>query len=257
MSLNISLNSWFQAKEVDSTFIDVLHQAAKEIGLSTRNYLLLSNGKLGFTSLKSEEVSFEKLREFANEKLKDLSVEKIAVEKDLSKIEAEYLRLDQVKFNISSDVLNKTMGFLDLKDLSNAESVSTSLKKAISVESSRRIQKDYLEEISFGPRKWKNYFNLDISEVPSLPSNILKILNSPCPFSKNKKKVIDTHMLVLIPGKLSLGEFQDLVKKSTQGNKTHLGNIWRPILKDHGETLTKAPQWVLMTKDLLLGSRDP
>jgi len=256
--MSLTITSWwsslFISKEVDRTF-NVLQQAAKEIGSSTRNYLVLSGGKLGFTPLKSKEVSLKKLKEFVNEKLKDLPEQKVAVEKDLSKIGAEYLRRDQVKFNISSDVLNKAMGFLDLKDLFNAERVSTSLKKASTIESSRRIQKDYLEEFSFGPKKWKSYFNLDIGEAPPLPSNILKILNSPCPFSKNKEKIIDTHMLVLIPGNLSLNKFMVLVEKSNQDNKTDFENIWNQILNDHGETLTKAPQWVLMTKDVLLGSR--
>jgi len=248
-------SSLFAAKEVDSTFIDVLQQAAKDIGSSTRNYLMLSGGKLGFTSLKSKEVSLEKLKEFVNEKLKDLPEQKVAVDKDLSKIGAEYLRRDQVKFNISSDVLNKAMGFSDSVDLLNTGSVSRDLKKASEVERSRRFNIDYLKEITFGSKKWKTYFNLDIGKVPPLPSDILKILYGPCPFSQNKKKVIDTHMLVLIPGNLSLNKFMDLVEESTQGNKTDFENIWNQILKDHGKTLTKAPQWVLMTKDVLLGSR--
>jgi hypothetical protein len=125
-------------------------------------------------------------------------------------------------------------------------------------------------EIAFGNDKWIKAYGIEIKEedigkdLEALPENILEILESTCPIDSSKK-VKDTHMLVWMPqtlimdGKeqnLTLNTFGQLIKKKNfSENKEGYRYIYVDIVKQIGDkTLTKG-QWVLMTKDILEGSR--
>jgi len=110
--------------------------------------------------------------------------------------------------------------------------------------------------IAFGEAKWSTYFG-DIGQEPPLPANIDQILLSRCPFWSGKK-VQDTHLLVLIPKTvngqlLTLANLKEWIQNPKQGNPTKFSD-WRP---GGNENLSVASSyWVLMTKDVLEGTRN-
>ena len=110
--------------------------------------------------------------------------------------------------------------------------------------------------IAFGKEMWATYLG-DIGEEPPLPPDIKAILSAPCPFFPGKK-VEETHLLVLIPKTvnskpLTLQTLGELVKKPLKGTSTqysqHTPGEYKdpPIVSSH---------WVLMTRDVIPGSRD-
>ena len=109
---------------------------------------------------------------------------------------------------------------------------------------------------------WEHYFG-SVGEEPALPDGIEAILNSPCPFW-GERQVRDTHMLVLIPshvgGKpLTLDSLGELIKSPQEGYGTkyrgyeYYAKYVRPAI---GSQASGSSYWVLMTKDVLPGSRD-
>jgi hypothetical protein len=112
----------------------------------------------------------------------------------------------------------------------------------------------------FGQAQWKTYFG-DIGDEPSLPDDIDEILHSTCPFSGNEDtKVKDTHMLVLIPAtvdgeKLTLDKLEQLIPNSKEGNKATYRSYGR-TKDEHGRAEVGQSHWVLMTRDILPGSRN-
>jgi len=117
-----------------------------------------------------------------------------------------------------------------------------------------------LPACAFGKAKWEQYLG-DIEQEPPLPPDIQTILASPCPFFPGKT-VQETHSLVLIPQTVSgrpltLNSLGELVKKARQGSKTQYDSeyCWEKIFDVLGETPAQASYWILMTKDVLAGSR--
>jgi len=145
-------------------------------------------------------------------------------------------------------------------------------------------------EIAFGKSQWERYFG-DIGIEPPLPSNIEEFLNSPCPlpeeyvkkpqgllsvFTKlvktekkalkwentSGKKIKDTHMLVLIPARingkpLTLTSLAELVKAPKGGGQaTKYWYISDSVTEEHGSHSIDQSYWVLMSKDVIGGSRD-
>lgn len=113
-------------------------------------------------------------------------------------------------------------------------------------------------ELSFGKEKWGKYFG-DIGIEPPLPENIYEILKSPCPVFPGKT-VAKTHLLVLVPEKvneipLCINNLGELVKTPKKGNKTGYNYIWDPIVNKHGNSPANKSHWVLMTGNVLEGSR--
>lgn len=157
---------------------------------------------------------------------------------------------------IPDEIGSKILSYLNLKELSNCRLLNREWKR---LASDGVLQKDaILREIAFGKEKWERYFG-DIGEEPALPANIYEILKSPCPIIDGKK-VGETHMLVLIPetvnGKpLTLNYIGELVKSPKQGNATSYRKIWIEILQEHGDVPNEKSHWVLMTKDVLPGSK--
>lgn len=113
-----------------------------------------------------------------------------------------------------------------------------------------------LPAIAFGLTKWNQYFG-DVGVEPPLPPNIHEILSSPCPFWP-QKKVHETHLLVLVPqtvnGKpLTLKSLGELVKIPRQGNATQYEYF---SLGEYTEPPAPPSHWVLMTRDVIDGSRN-
>ncbi len=114
----------------------------------------------------------------------------------------------------------------------------------------------------FGKAQWETYFG-DVGDEPPLPDNIDEILNSPCPFSGDEgTKVKDTHMLVLVPATvngedLTLDRLEQLIQNPQKGNKTKYRWYEGSGAKDeHGSAKVGQSHWVLMTRDVLPGSRN-
>ena len=108
---------------------------------------------------------------------------------------------------------------------------------------------------------WERYYGA-VGSVPSPPSGIDQILNSPCPFWRGKQ-VKETHLLALIPshvgGKpLTLDYLGELIQSPKGGgHKTQYRGGWyakyvRPAI---GNQSPGSSYWVLMTKDVLPESR--
>jgi|GEM_PF-1777286 len=113
----------------------------------------------------------------------------------------------------------------------------------------------------FGKAEWEKYFG-EVGKEPPLPEDIDDILNSPCPFSENESvKVKDTHMLVLIPAtvngeNLTLDKLGELIKNPKCGRKARYRYYDDSETKKQcGQEKIGVSRWVLMTKDVLPGSK--
>jgi hypothetical protein len=120
------------------------------------------------------------------------------------------------------------------------------------------VQTQILEK-AFGEKEWSQYFG-GVGTAPSLPSDIDKTLNGPCPFWPGET-VKDTHLLVLIPATVGGRAFSfnllgELVEHSRGGGRLtkyrFCGGDVRAAL---GAQSPKSSYWVLMTRDVLEGSR--
>ena len=106
---------------------------------------------------------------------------------------------------------------------------------------------------------WERYFG-EIGVAPALPAGIEEILNSPCPFWEGKQ-VRDTHLLALIPSRVSgkpltLDYLGELIKSPKGGGHgTKYDYYSDAIRKAIGNKSPGRSYWVLMTKDVLPGSR--
>ena len=110
---------------------------------------------------------------------------------------------------------------------------------------------------------WERYYGA-VDSSPSRPSGIDQVMNSPCPFWEGCQ-VRDTHMLVLIPSHVGgkpltldyLGELIQSPKGDGYGTKyrdyEYYAEYVRPAI---GSQASGSSYWVLMTKDVLPGSRN-
>src|SRR5205823_2200245 len=85
------------------------------------------------------------------------------------------------------------------------------------------------------------------------------ILSSPCPFIEGKQ-ISETHVLVLIPKTvngtpLTLNTLDSLVKAPKQGTATVYDQFWPPAQRQYGDVGIEKSYWLLMTRDVLEGSR--
>jgi NLR family CARD domain-containing protein 3 len=113
--------------------------------------------------------------------------------------------------------------------------------------------------IAIGPKEWSQYFG-EVGAAPPLPANIDEILNGPCPFWRGKQ-VKDTHLLVLVPAMVdgrpfTLDLLGELIKSPQgSGNKTQYRYYGSDVQKELGAKSPRSSYWVLMTRDVLPGSR--
>ena len=107
---------------------------------------------------------------------------------------------------------------------------------------------------------WERYYGA-VDSSPSPPSGIDQILNSPCPFWRGKQ-VKDTHLLALIPSRvggkpLTLDYLGELIKSPKGGGHgTKYEYYWDKIRNAIGSQSPGKSYWVLMTRDVLDGSRN-
>jgi hypothetical protein len=111
----------------------------------------------------------------------------------------------------------------------------------------------------FGAWEWARYFG-EVGVAPPLLSDIDKILNAPCPFWL-RKRVRDTHLLVLIPATVagrpfSLNLLGELIRHPKGGGHPAEYDDYDSDL--HEQFGTKSPghsYWVLMTRNVIEDSR--
>ena len=111
---------------------------------------------------------------------------------------------------------------------------------------------------AFGKKEWERYFG-DVGIEPPLPANIENILNEPCSFWP-EKKVKETHLLVLIPNTVKGKPFTmdylgELIQKPKSGHSTKY-RIYSDYAKEAVGEKSYPSHWVLMTRDIIPGSRD-
>ena len=116
-----------------------------------------------------------------------------------------------------------------------------------------------IPESAFGKAQWARYFG-DIGIEPPLPRDIQQTLRAPCPFFPGKT-VGESHLLVLIPrtvnGRpLTLTTLEELVKAPREGQATQYRYKWAAFFEEHGNRTTNESHWVLMTRDVIAGSRN-
>ena len=112
----------------------------------------------------------------------------------------------------------------------------------------------------FGAWAWSQYFG-EVGAEPSLPSNIAEILDSPCPFWPDRL-VKDTHLLVLIPSTVdgeafTLDLLGELVQKPRGGGHSTQYFLYDDeVQRSSGDVYSSTSYWVLLTRDVLPGSRN-
>ena len=132
--------------------------------------------------------------------------------------------------------------------------------RAIGAQKTAELKSSALPRIAFGKAEWGKYFG-EIGAEPPLPTNIEKILSGPCPIWEGKR-VEDTHMLVLIPktvnGKpLTLNTLKELIERPRGGGHATKYRYYDSyVKKELGDVSAPRSHWVLMTKDVLPGSRN-
>lgn len=160
------------------------------------------------------------------------------------------------KFNpteiFSNEIVLKIFQYLNKQELGRCCSVSKTWNTIA------KDKKLWLNLIAFGPEKWSTYFG-DVGQAPPLPKDIYEILKSPCPFWEGKR-VEETHMLVLIPATINgenvtLNTLEELIQNPKQGNKTKFYLNDNLIKDEHGDKLIEQSYWILMTRDIIRGSR--
>ena len=111
--------------------------------------------------------------------------------------------------------------------------------------------------IAFGKADWEKYFG-KVELEPPLPPNIEEVLNVPCSFWPNKK-VKETHLLVLIPNTVNgkpftLNHLEELIQKPKSGHSTKY-RFYNRYAKAAVGGKSYPSHWVLMTRDIISGSR--
>ena len=115
------------------------------------------------------------------------------------------------------------------------------------------------QEIAFGKDDWARYFG-DVGEVPPIPEGMAETLKALCPFNPGKQ-VGDTHMLMLIPqtvnGKpFTLNLLQELIGSPQGKDATSFAYYASSVKEALGDAQTARPYWILMTKNVIPGSRN-
>ena len=113
---------------------------------------------------------------------------------------------------------------------------------------------------AFGRQEWGQYFG-EVEAAPSLPLDMDKFLDSPCPFWP-EKAVKDTHLLVLIPSTVagkpfSLNLLKELIKCPRGGGYPTKYRVYDGgVKKALGAQSPGSSYWVLMTRDVLESSKN-
>lgn len=109
--------------------------------------------------------------------------------------------------------------------------------------------------VMFGKDKWEKYFGT-VDNVPPIPKYLLDILSSDCPyFTTSPQKVMQTHMLALVPTQVNgnpftLSFFKSLVKHPLAGNSNSLF-IDSDLEQQLGNIPVSKAYWVLMVMNAI------
>jgi hypothetical protein len=112
----------------------------------------------------------------------------------------------------------------------------------------------------FGAQEWSRYFG-EVGPAPPLPADIIDTLNGICPFWP-EKQVKDTHLLVLIPATVAGEPFSfnllgELIKRPTDGGCSTKYRVYASDVQEQfGAQSPVHSYWVLMTRDVIEGSRN-
>jgi HEAT repeats len=113
---------------------------------------------------------------------------------------------------------------------------------------------------TLGEVEWKHYFG-EVEPAPDLPGDMTAILDSACSFWPGEQ-VKDTHLLVLMPATVdgkpfTLDLLEELIEHpKSGGHRTQYRWYESDVKEQLGAASLAAPYWLLMTRDVLPGSRD-
>lgn len=152
-------------------------------------------------------------------------------------------------------VVNHIFSYLNLHELGVSRSVSRTWNQCAS--DPILWQSAIYREIAFSSKNWAEW-NTDLvkdvdmrQEMLSLPKNIAEELRrSAFP----GKSIRETHVLVRMPKGLTIKKLGELAKKYFPSN-TGYRYIWPAIVDKSGDKAVDESVWLLMTKDVLQGSR--
>ena len=161
--------------------------------------------------------------------------------------------------------LQHIMSFLDFQSVARCRIVSRAWKRAVD-DIPGLWQSIIYRELAFGNDKWAQCFGPDVikdepvgEDFASLPwseviedfRNIKKVFP--------ERKATDSLMLVRLPktlnGGLSINSLGTLATQHFPANVNGYRNIWANIVQQLGNQSISESYWVLMTKDVLPGSR--
>lgn len=103
----------------------------------------------------------------------------------------------------------------------------------------------------FGAQKWSELFKVKVDGEPRLTKEIVDMLDGPCPFF-GASKVMDTHMLVLIPSHVNGKPYSHQFLYDFKHDKNNRGIYLRNFDKNFS---IKNSYWVLMTKKIIPQSK--
>lgn len=162
------------------------------------------------------------------------------------------------EIEIPVELCEEIFSYMTGPELTNCVLVS---KEWYKVAGQERLWNGIVQQYAIGPTMWKKKVNADIGKADPIPKEMLKILRQCCPFFEGKQ-VGQTHMLVWIPSfidgnPLTLNSLGQFVKdKSFSKNNEGYGYYWSGVKNQMGDKKIEQPGWVLMTKDVLLGSKN-
>ena len=153
-------------------------------------------------------------------------------------------------------VVNHIFSYLNLHELGVSRSVSKIWNQYASIPI--LWQSAIYREIAFSSKNWADW-NADLvkdvnirQEMLSLPTNIAEDLRrSAFP----GKSIRETHVLVRMPKGLTIKKLGELAKKYFPSNIDGYRYIWSSIVDELGDKPADESVWLLMTKDVLPGSR--
>ena len=231
------------------------------IVISSTNYFhqvswksnLISSGILGTTPLVSGYLAHRLLqteKEHPQPPKKPIPHQNIPNEKiEKHKQEA---RDFQRQYTLPQDVLIQMFQYLEASDIVTTALVCRSWSADVH---HPKIQKILFENFAFGVKDWNRYFG-DVGQVPPFERDIVDLLKSPCPYWPDKK-IIETHLLTLIPNNVNgqpftLNLLRELIQApNRRGNATNYRKYREHIKNEIGDQAFRNARWVLFTKDIL------
>ncbi len=162
--------------------------------------------------------------------------------RDLNAVDSELLPMD---------VMQEIAKYADFDTSKILSSVSKGIRNVISIQNKER--RNFVKGMAFGKEEWLKFYDLDIGYEPMLPRDIIEIINSPC-YMDPSRSLRDTHILTIIPRGISVKKFGKPAKKYFP---TRIGfRFTEESVVDALKTPNDKSYWVLMSKDVLNGSRN-